>query len=117
MAIAFESLVNLISFLAVGAFAIFGVFGSFEGLNDWLISRQDLVQTLKETDYLSSFHMMTLLFFSASVAMPHMFYVTFSENNRNNNLSAASWGLPLYFLLLSLPVLPILWARIKADTG
>ena len=117
MAIAFESLVKLIAYLAVGAFAIFGVFGSFEGLNEWLISRQDLVQTLKETDYLSSFHMMTLLFFSASVAMPHMFYVTFSENNRNNNLSAASWGLPLYFLLLSLPVLPILWAGIKADTG
>ena len=60
MAIAFESLVKLIAYLAVGAFAIFGVFGSFEGLNEWLISRQDLVQTLKETDYLSSFHMMTL---------------------------------------------------------
>ena len=117
MAIAFESLVKLIAYLAVGAFSIFGVFGSLDGLNEWLISRQDLMQTLKETDYLSSFHMMTLLFFSASVAMPHMFYVTFNENNRNNSLSTASWGLPLYFLLLSLPVLPILWAGIKADTG
>ena len=117
MAIAFESLVKLIAFLAVGAFAIFGVFGSLEGINEWLTSRPDLVQTLKETDYLSSFHIMALLFFCAAVAMPHMFYVTFNENNTNKSLSTASWGLPLYFLLLSLPVLPILWAGIKAETG
>ena len=117
MAIAFESLVKLIAFLAVGAFAIFGVFGSLEGLNEWLTSRPDLVKTLKETDYLSSFHIMALLFFSAAVAMPHMFYATFNENSKNNSLSIASWGLPLYFILLSLPVLPILWAGIKAETG
>ena len=49
--------------------------------------------------------------------MPHMFYATFNENSKNNSLSITSWGLPLYFILLSLPVLPILWAGIKAETG
>lgn len=117
MAIAFESLVKLIAFLAVGAFAIFGVFGGFGGLTYWLSTQPALVQTLKETDYLSSFHIMALLFFSASVAMPHMFYVTFNETRRSHSLSTASWGLPLYFLLISLPVLPILWAGLKTGTG
>ena len=49
--------------------------------------------------------------------MPHMFYVTFNETRRNHSMSAASWGLPLYFLLISLPVLPILWAGLKTGTG
>jgi len=71
---------------------------------------------LRETDYFSSFHVMALLFFTASVAMPHMFYVTFNEANGQRSLSFASWALPLYFLLISLPVLPILWAGLQAES-
>ena len=52
-----------------------------------------------------------ILFFAAAVASPHMFYIIFNENNDPKALTLASWGLPLYFLLLSLPVFPILWAR------
>ncbi len=116
MAIAFESLVKLIAFLAVGAFAIYGGFGSFGGLDSWLQEQPELVASLKNTDYFSSFHVMTLLFFTAAVAMPHMFYVTFNGNNGQRALSFASWGLPLYFLLLSLPVLPILWAGLQSGS-
>lgn len=116
MAIAFESLVKLIAFLAVGVFAIFGGFGGMNGLELWLQDQPQLVESLKETDYLGSFHVMALLFFTAAVAMPHMFYVTFNENNGQRALSYASWGLPLYFLLLSLPVLPILWAGLQSGS-
>lgn len=116
MAIAFESLVKLIAFLAVGAFAIFGGFGGMNGLELWLQEQPQLIDSLKTTDYLSSFHVMALLFFTAAVAMPHMFYATFNENNGQRALSYASWGLPLYFLLLSLPVLPILWAGLQSGS-
>ena len=116
MAIAFESLVKLIAFLSVGAFAIFGGFGGMEGLQLWLQDQPQLIDSLKETDYLSSFHVMALLFFTAAVAMPHMFYATFNQNNGQRGLSFASWGLPLYFLLLSLPVLPILWAGLQSGS-
>ncbi len=116
MAIAFESLVKLIAFLAVGLFAIYGAFGSFEAVDRWLQDQPELLANLKNTDYFSSFHVMALLFFTAAVAMPHMFYVTFNENNDQRSLSIASWGLPLYFLLLSLPVLPILWAGLQAES-
>jgi PAS domain S-box-containing protein len=117
MAIAFESLVKLIAFLVVGAFAVYGAFGSFDGLDRWLQEQPELVASLKNTDYFSSFHVMALLFFTAAVAMPHMFYVTFNGNNGQRALSFASWGLPLYFLLLSLPVLPILWAGLQSGSS
>lgn len=117
MAIAFESLVKLVAYLAVGAFAVHGAFGSFDGLDRWLQEQPELLASLKNTDYFSSFHVMALLFFTAAVAMPHMFYVTFNGNNGQRALSFASWGLPLYFLLLSLPVLPILWAGLQSGSG
>ncbi len=117
MAIAFESLVKLIAFLGVGAFAVYGAFGSFGELELWLADQPELLESLKNTDYFSSFHVMALLFFTAAVAMPHMFYVTFNENNGQRALAYASWGVPLYFLLLSLPVLPILWAGLRSGSS
>ena len=116
MAIAFESLIKLFAFLVVGGFAIFGGFGGFEEMQDWLVTQPELLGSLEDTNYFSSIHVMALLFFSAAVAMPHMFYVTFNGNAGRGALSFASWGLPLYFLLMSLPVLPILWAGIHSGS-
>ncbi len=116
MAIAFESLVKLVAFLIVGLYAVYGVFGGLEGIDSWLQANPEMLNGLKETDYFSSFHVMALLFFTAAIAMPHMFYVTFNESNGQRSLSFASWGLPLYFLLLSLPVLPILWAGLASGS-
>lgn len=116
VAIAFESLVKILVFLALGLFAIYGGFGGLDGLQTWLDTQPELLNRLKETNYFSSFHVMALLFFTASVAMPHMFYTTFNENQSPKALKFASWALPLYFLLISLPVLPILWAGLQAGS-
>lgn len=116
LAIAFESLIKLIAFLVVGGFAIFQGFGGLDEMQAWLTTQPELLSSLENTNYFSAFHVMALLFFSASVAMPHMFYVTFNENGGRGALSFASWGLPLYFLLISLPVLPILWAGLYAGS-
>ncbi|MBT4254688.1 MAG: ATPase [Gammaproteobacteria bacterium] len=116
MAIAFESLIKLLAFLSVGIFAISGGFGGLDGLDLWLQEQPQLLDTLKNTNYFSSFHVMALIFFTPAVAMPHMFYAIFNENNGRRALSVASWGLPLYFLLISLPVLPILWAGLQSGS-
>lgn len=116
MAIAFESLVKLIAFLSVGLFAINGAFDGLDGLDRWLQENPELLDSLENTSYLSSFHVMALLFFTAAVAMPHMFYVIFNQNNGRKALSFASWALPLYLLLISLPVLPILWAGLQSGS-
>lgn len=117
MAIAFESLVKLIAFLAVGIFAIYGGFGGFDELQQWLETQPQLLNSLHQTNYFSSFHIMALMFFAAAVAMPHMFYATFNESDGQRSLAVASWGLPLYLLLMSLPVLPILWAGLHSGSS
>lgn len=116
MAIAFESAVKLIAFLAVGAFAMVAGFGGPGAMQEWLQSRPDLLENLRTGDSTGSFHVMALFFFAAAVAMPHMFYATFNENRSQQALAFASWCLPLYFLLISLPVLPILWAGLQSGS-
>lgn len=117
MAIAFESLSKLVAFLIVGGFAIGAGFGGLDGLDRWLTENQAYQDILTSTDYFSGFHVLTLMFFAAAVAMPHMFYVTFNGRVTQRMLGYASWGVPLYFLLISLPVLPILWAGVHSDTA
>src|SRR5690606_31572338 len=58
----------------------------------------------------TSTNLVMLLFFTAALAMPHMFHITFKENSNPAYLKIASWGLPLLLLIASSPALPILWA-------
>ena len=116
MAIAFESFAKLAAYLAVGCSQSTGLLGDSTESRCSYSPDRILVSGLKETDYFSSFHV-SALFFTAAVAMPHMFYMTFNESNGQASLTFASWALPLYFLLISLPVLPILWAGIQSGNG
>ncbi|WP_438893705.1 hypothetical protein, partial [Bacillus cereus group sp. BC255] len=51
-----------------------------------------------------------LLFFAAAFLMPHLFQITFAESLSRHTLLQASWSLPLFLLLMALPVPLILWA-------
>ena len=44
------------------------------------------------------------------MALPHLVHMTFAEHPSRKAVRVASWGFPLYLLLISLPILPILWA-------
>ena len=116
MAIAFESVVKLLAMLSVGGFAIYQGFGGFAEVDQWLQAQPELLSSIKDTSTAGSLHVTVILFFTAAVASPHMFYMIFNENNDPKALTMASWALPLYFLLLSLPVMPILWAGLKAGS-
>lgn len=116
MAIAFESVVKLLAMLTVGGFAVYQGFGGFTELDQWLQAQPELLNSIKDTSTAGSFHVTVILFFTAAIASPHMFYMIFNENNDPKALTMASWALPLYFLLLSLPVMPILWAGLKAGS-
>ncbi|MFT3930384.1 MAG: ATP-binding protein [Spongiibacteraceae bacterium] len=114
-AIAFSSLVNLIVLLALGAFAIFGVFGGFHEMNQWLLNDADVLSLVRSPMRQDSARSLMLIFFSVTVCMPHMFHMLFTENHSAKALYTASWGFPILLLVLSLPVLPILWAGLKLD--
>lgn len=44
-----------------------------------------------------------LVFFASAIVMPHMYHMAFTENLNPRSLVSASWGLPLFLLLMSWP--------------
>jgi PAS domain S-box-containing protein len=108
--LAFESIVKIIALLAAGLYAVYGVFGGFTALNEWLAIQTPETTRLDMSFLEDTTNLLVLLFFTAAIAMPHMFHMIFHENRAPENLTVASWGVPLFLLLASLPVLPVLWA-------
>ncbi|MEJ6655183.1 MAG: ATP-binding protein [Pseudomonas sp.] len=109
-AIAFESLVKLVCLSAVGLYALFVVFEGPAGLELWLSHNQEALKTLHSPLQEGPWRTLLLVFFAAAIVMPHMYHMAFTENLNPRALSSASWGLPLFLLLMSLAVPPILWA-------
>jgi PAS domain S-box-containing protein len=109
--IAFEAVFKLLVLLVAGGFAIYGVFGGFGELDTWLHA-QPVEFTHFNIPFLEdNSNLLILMFFSAAIAMPHIFHMIFHENRIPQHLPTASWGVPLFLLLASVPVLPLLWAR------
>ncbi|MCB1877078.1 MAG: PAS domain S-box protein [Chromatiales bacterium] len=119
VAIAFESLVKLLALLAVGLFAVFGVFGSPVGLSNWLDTHPEALQRLYEPVREGPWLTLTFLAFGAAFLLPRQFHMAFAENLNPRALNIASWGFPLYLLLLNLAIPPILWAgnHLQLSTG
>ncbi len=109
-AIAFESVVKLVCLSAVGLYALFVVFKGPAGLELWLSHNQEALKTLHSPLQEGPWRTLLLVFFAAAIVMPHMYHMAFTENINPRALSTASWGLPLFLLLMSLAVPPILWA-------
>lgn len=115
-AIAFESIVKVVAMLVIGFFAINEVFGGLKGLEQWLSENPYMVSQLNNPMRDDSSRALLLIFFSSAVVMPHLFHMIFAEKPNTKALQTASWGIPLFLLLMSLPVLPILWAGRALDT-
>ncbi|MCZ6831053.1 MAG: ATP-binding protein [Gammaproteobacteria bacterium] len=114
-AIALESLVKLLALILVGLGAVYSLFGGFAEMNDWLLANPHIIELLDSPLRQDSSRALLLIFFAGAIAMPHMFHMTFTENPGSGALRVASWGLPLYLLLISLPILPITWAGLKLE--
>ncbi len=114
--IAFESLIKLLGLLILGTATVYSVFDGFGGLEQWLDSRPDIMATLTTSMRPDSARAMLLIFFAGAVNMPHLYHMTFAENPNRGYLRHASWGLPLYLLLLAIPIMPILWASMALES-
>ncbi|CAA0114813.1 Signal transduction histidine-protein kinase AtoS [Zhongshania aliphaticivorans] len=110
VALAFESIVKMLAIVLIGIIAVNTVFGGFGGLQEWLNANPQIVNNLSAPQAADTSRLMLIMFFAASVCMPHVFHMLFAENPSRQNLVTASWGLPLFLLIISAPVLPILWA-------
>lgn len=110
VAIAFESLVKLVTLLCVGLFAIFGIFGGFGELNQYLDQHPEANAALFAPVREGPWATLMLLSFAAAFLLPRQFHMIFVESIKHKNIETASWAFPLFLLLLNLSIPPILWA-------
>lgn len=116
-ALAFEAIIKLVALSAVGLFALYGVFGGLPQLQWWLVLHPENQEVLHSPIRDTSSHTLLLMFFATAIAMPHIFHMALRENTRLSTLRHASWGIPLYLLVISLPIYPILWAGFETSTA
>src|SRR5687767_9379590 len=110
-AIAFESLVKLLAFLAVGAFVTFGIYHGFGDLFDRAAADPNLNSMLTPLEGVAggyaSWVWLTILSMMAIMFLPRQFQVTVIENTNESHINKAIWLLPLYMLAINVFVLPI----------
>jgi len=113
-AMAFESVVKLVAFLAVGVYVTWGL---FDGPSD-IFARAQAVPALQQLTRLSpgasgprfaydQWFALLLLAMLSVIFLPRQFQVMVLENVDESHLRRASWAFPLYMLLINLFVLPI----------
>ncbi|KIK83147.1 response regulator [Pseudomonas koreensis] len=107
LAIAFESLVKLFAFLAVGAFVTFGLYDGFDDLYNQAMLAPRLEQYWKETINWPSMVVQTGVAMMAIICLPRQFHVTVVENIDPQDLRLAKWVFPAYLALAALFVVPI----------
>jgi Na+/proline symporter/signal transduction histidine kinase len=111
-AIAFESVVKLVAFLAVGLFVTFGLYGGFGDI----FARAEAAGALSRLFTIdgvaahTSWIALTLLAMGAIVVLPRQFQVLVVENVDERHVRKAMWLFPLYLLLINIFVLPIAFA-------
>jgi hypothetical protein len=107
-AIAFESVVKLLAFLAVGVFVTFGVFGGFADLFVKAAANPDLARRFTVGgETATSWVMLTMLAMTAIICLPRQFQVTVVENLKEGDLKKAIWLFPAYLIAINIFVLPI----------
>ncbi|UOQ68172.1 ATP-binding protein [Hymenobacter volaticus] len=110
LAVALESLVKLVAFLAAGAFVTFGLFDGFSDVFTRAAAVPDLSRLFTlDGAGTSSGQWFTLLLLSmaAILLLPRQFQVSVVENVNEDHLRKAMWLFPLYLIIINLFVLPL----------
>jgi Na+/proline symporter/signal transduction histidine kinase len=110
-AIAFESLVKLLAFLAVGAWVTFGIYDGFADVFARAAADPELRPMLTPLEGVaggySSWVWLTILSMLAIMFLPRQFQVAVIENVDEKHLGKAIWLFPLYMLAINVFVLPL----------
>jgi len=110
-AIAFESLVKLLAFLAVGVFVTFGIYNGFGDLFARAAAEPKLRAMMTPLEGVAggyaSWVWLTILSMMAIMFLPRQFQVAVIENVDEKHLNKAVWLFPVYMLAINVFVLPI----------
>ncbi|WP_223619262.1 PAS domain-containing hybrid sensor histidine kinase/response regulator [Lysobacter sp. ESA13C] len=103
LAVALESLVKLIAFIAIGVFALLHL----PGLGNFPQRIQQAAQVVIQPGLPAGFVTQTLLAFTAIICLPRQFHVAVVECQDPNDLRAARWLFGGYLALITVLVVPI----------
>ncbi len=110
-AIAFESLVKLLAFLAVGVFVTFGMYDGFGDIFARAAAEPKLRAMMAPLEGVAGGYAnwvwLTILSMMAIMFLPRQFQVAVIENVDEKHLNKAIWLFPLYMLAINIFVLPI----------
>lgn len=120
-ALALQSVVKLIAFIAVGIFVTYGL---FDGMTDIFTRFTAQFPDRTELFLLDTPQVPYSLWFSwllfpimAVMFLPHQFHVMVIENSDENHILDAMWIFPTYTLLLALFVMPIALGGTIVNSG
>jgi Na+/proline symporter/nitrogen-specific signal transduction histidine kinase len=118
-AVAFESLIKLISFIAVGAFVSFGLFGGLGDLFTRAVNHPEIALLFTTPPALADggWFSITLISALAIICLPRQFQIMVIENVNERHLARALWLFPLYMLLINLFVMPLTVAGLLLFPG
>src|SRR5579871_6554658 len=113
LAIAVESIVKLVAFLAVGAFVVWRLNGGLVDLTEFAQSDPRIARVIQTPPDPAVWATTTLLSAFAIVLLPRQFHVAVVENHDRRDIRMASWLFPAYLLLINLFVAPLAIAGLE----
>ncbi|MCK9388342.1 MAG: sensor histidine kinase [Sulfuritalea sp.] len=119
-AIAVESVVKLVAFLAVGVFVVWGMHDGVGDIFAQAATVPEVARRLATADSPAAYGTWgTLIFLSlfASLLLPRQFQIAVVENVNESHLRRAVWMFPLYLFLINLFVLPVALAGLLHFPG
>src|SRR5246127_4464647 len=106
LAVATESIVKLVAFLAAGAFVSLWMFSPAE-LIEQALKTPEAVRAIEYVPSIGNFLTRVLLSFCAILMLPRQFHVSVVENSCDAEVGRARWLFPLYLVAINLFVIPI----------
>ena len=117
LAIAFESVVKLMAFLAAGLFVTFVMFGGVGELLANASASPLVVERFSDAIDGTKWVTIALLSMAAIICLPRQFHVAVVENADESELKKAAWLFPAYLVAINLFVIPIALAGLLAFGG
>ena len=116
-AIAFESLVKLTAFLAIGLFVVFGVFNGFADVAETVRENQEYQALFSPWRIPEGFGIQMILAMAAILCLPRQFHVAVVEFRNSRELKVARWLFPSYLLIFAALIIPIALAGLTQFSG
>ncbi|PYE33846.1 PAS domain S-box-containing protein [Idiomarina fontislapidosi] len=106
--VAFESMVKLIAFMIIGAFACWSLFDGVVDLVEQSLAQASIKTILEgRPDGIYIFIVHACLGALSMFCLPRQFHVSYIECNHPDELKVARWAFPLYLFAINFFILPI----------